>query len=371
MKTLGIIFSNAETESLYEITRKRSTASIPFGGRYRLIDFALSDMVEAGITNVAVLAQKNYQSLMDHLGSGKDWDLSRKNGGLVIFPPFSSYKSDNMSSSRLELLKSIKSYIQKQNPEVVILTDSDSVNAVNISEALKQHEERHADVTIVYKKQTVTKDLRNNLNLQLDANKRIIAASLVTNTAKSGNVSLNITIISRPVLIGLLEDAISRGLSSFYNEVIYPNINSLRVYGYEYKGVYMHISNMENYFKSNMELLDPKVRKAVFEQENHGVYTKVRDSAPTKYGEKVYVDNSFIADGCVIEGNVVNCILFRGVKVGPGSKIKNCILMQDTVVGSNVKLDSVITDKNVIISDRANLAGCEKLPYYISKGSRL
>ena len=144
MKAAGLIFSNIHDASIPELTKPRTMASIPFGGRYRLIDFALSDMVEAGVTNVAVLAQKNYQSLMDHLGAGKDWDLSRKNGGLVIFPPFSSYKSDSVSASRLELLNSIKSYINKQNPEVVILTDSDSVNAVNISEVLKQHDEKRA-----------------------------------------------------------------------------------------------------------------------------------------------------------------------------------------------------------------------------------
>lgn len=179
MKSLGIIFSNVESESLHEITRKRTTASIPFGGRYRLIDFALSNLVSADITSVAVLAQRNYQSLMDHMGSGKDWDLSRRNGGLIIFPPFSNYKSDILYSTRLEALKSIFGYISKQKTDNVVLMDSDSVNVIDISDALAKHEENRADITIVYKKMKVTSDLSSNLTINLDSFDRVTGAHFV------------------------------------------------------------------------------------------------------------------------------------------------------------------------------------------------
>ena len=192
MRALGVIFSNSEAESLYEITRRRTTGSIPFGGRYRLIDFALSNMVSARISNVAVLTQRNYQSLMDHLGSGKEWDMSRKNGGLVIFPPFSSHKSDSLYSTRLEALKSIKSYIEKQNPEIVVLSDSDGVNTVNLQEVLEKHEENRADITITYKNMSVSSDLIHNLNLNMDSFGRVVSAKLKTPINALANLSINL-----------------------------------------------------------------------------------------------------------------------------------------------------------------------------------
>ena len=188
MRALGVIFSNSEAESLYEITRKRTTGSIPFGGRYRLIDFALSNMVSARISNVAVLTQRNYQSLMDHLGSGKEWDMSRKNGGLVIFPPFGSHKSDSLYSTRLEALKSIKSYINKQNPEIVVLTDSDSVNTIDLQEVIEKHEANRADITIVYKNMEVTSDLVNSLNITVDSFDRITSAKIKTPMGQKANL---------------------------------------------------------------------------------------------------------------------------------------------------------------------------------------
>ena len=371
MKAIGIIFANAETESLYEITRKRTTASIPFGGRYRLIDFALSNMVSAGITSVAVLAQKNYLSLMDHLGSGKDWDLSRRNGGLVIFPPYSSHRSDALNANRLDGLKSLVAYVKKFADDCVVLTDSDSVNAIDMHDVLEQHEANRADITIVYKNTNVTKDLRNNLNIEVAENGRVIDATVKTNTNIVANVCLNVLVINKNTLLGLIEDAISRGLVDLYTDIIYPNISALRVFGYNYDGIYMHISNMENYYNSNMSLLNEDVREKLFGLPHHGIFTKVRDSAPTKYGNDCKVENSFIADGCEIEGTVINSILFRGVKVGAGSVVKDCILMQDTIVRNNVELQCVITDKNVEIDDRNRLSGCEKLPYYLGKGTRV
>lgn len=371
MNNIGIIFSNVESESLYEITRKRTTGSIPFGGRYRLIDFALSDLVSANITSVAVLAERNYQSLMDHLGSGKDWDLSRRNGGLTIFPPLSSYKSAGLPTTRLDALKNIVGYINKQNCENVILMDTGNVNTIDLTEALNEHERNHADFTIVYKKMEVTEDLRNNLSIEVDSFSRITKGWLRSEVGKEANVSLNVWIIKKDILLGLIDDAISKGLTDLLSEVIYPNLTSLRVFGYKYQGIYMHISNMENYYKHNMELLKSKVRENLFELASHTIFTKVRDSVPTKYGENVEIVNSFIADGCEIEGKVINSILFRGVHVAAGSVVKDSILMQDTHVGTNVNLKCVITDKNVVITDRNTLAGCEKHPYYIGKNVRV
>lgn len=369
MKAAGIIFANLENEMLDELTRKRTTASIPFGGRYRLIDFALSNIVSADIVDVAVIAQKNYQSLMDHVGSGKDWDLSRRNGGLTIFPPFSNYKSDFLSTNRLEALKTIIGFISKTKEDNIVLMDCDSVNVINFEEVLRQHEETRADITVLYQTTEVPSVLKNHMSFEVNEKGKITKGVLKSEVGKISNVSINVWVFRRRLLQSMITEAISFGQSDFYRDLILNNINSLHVYGYKYDGIYLPITSMEDYFKNNMKLLNPSIRSAIFEQDNHRIYTKVRDSAPTRFGKNANVVNSFIADGCEIEGTVINSILFRGVKVGKGTVIENSILMQDTIVGNNVSLNYVITDKNVAIRDRNHLAGCENIPYYLSKNA--
>ena len=369
MKALGIIFSNIHNETIDELTRKRTSASIPFGGRYRLIDFALSNLINANIVNVGVLAQKNYQSLMDHVGSGKDWDLSRKNGGLVIFPPYGSYKSDILYSNRLEALISIRGWIEKQKEDYVVLMDCDSANVIDLTDVLRQHINNHADITILYRSGICTPDLASHMDLQLDETNRVVKADLKSKVGQVTNSSINVWIINRRLLQGLLEDATSQGLESFHRDILFNNIKSLKIYGHQHTGSYLHVNTMENYFKHSMSLLNEETRDKLFSIKNHRVYTKVRDSAPTRYGFDAHVENSFIADGCEIEGTVINSVLFRGVKVGKGTVIKNSILMQDTITGSNVALNYVVTDKNVTIRDRNTLSGCEKIPYYLGKNT--
>ena len=146
-------------------------------------------------------------------------------------------------------------------------------------------------------------------------------------------------------------------------------MNSLKIYRYDFQGYYAGIDSLSAYYKHNMELLEKEIRDELFGERD--IYTKVRDSAPSKYGENAIVKNSLISDGCEIEGVVENSILFRGVKVGKGAVVKNSIVMQDNIIGQNTALDCVITDKNVVVSDRKTLGGCAELPYYIPKGTRL
>lgn len=367
MNAAGIIFANLQNEMLDELTRKRTTASLPFGGRYRLIDFALSNIVSADITNVAVIAQKNYQSLMDHVGSGKDWDLSRRNGGLTIFPPFSNYKSDFLFTNRLEALKTIRGFISKVKDDIIVLMDCDSVNVIDFEEVIDMHIATQADITVLYQECVVPSTLKNHMSFEIDKSKRVIKGTLTSDEGKIAKVGINVWVINRRLLQSAVDEAISLGQNNFERDIILNNIPSLRVFGYEYKGIHLPITSMEDYYKNNMKLLNSDIRKAIFEQDNHHIYTKVRDSAPTRYGSEAKVINSFIADGCEIEGTVINSILFRGVKVGKNTVIKDSILMQDTITGSDVTLECVITDKNVAIRDRNHLAGCEKIPYYLSK----
>ncbi len=368
MNALGIIFSNIHDNNLPELTTERTMASIPFLGRYRLIDFALSNMINSGITKVGVITKSNYQSLMDHVGSGKDWDLARKNGGLMILPPFGVQENSMVYNTRLEALKGVSGFLNKSTQDYVIMTDSDFVCSMDLKQILKFHKEKQADVTMVY---TVKgrKEISgiNNIMFKVDEDSRVTELLFDPQLEDGMNLYSNIMLIKRSLLCSLIAESLAHGKRSFSKDVLACNTQNMKIYGYEYKGYMSTISSLQNYYDISLGLLDREKRHQLFNETE--IYTKVKDSVPTKYGASAVVKNSIVADGCVIEGEVYNSIIFRGVKVARGTVVKNSILMQDTITGENVTLNSIITDKDVVIRDNRTLSGCETHPFFISKGS--
>lgn len=375
MNAAGLIFSNIHDQSIPQLTNNRTMASVPFGCRYRLIDFALSNMVNSNITKVGIITHNNYQSLLDHIGTGKDWDLSRRSGGIKILPPFiTSYTSpeaNRLYTTRLEALIGVMSFIRRCNEENIVMSDCDAICNIDISDALKQHSDTNADITIIGACLSSGNHENNTslITLETDDNK-LVGVSRGTPSA-GAEVSTNIVIVKRSYLISALNEASSRGYSHFYMDLISKNINKDKFFVYHHKGYYNIIGSLEAYFSCNMELLSPDKRKELFESPNAPVYTKVRNSAPTKYTENAVVKNAYIADGCVIDGKVENSIIFRGVKVGKDAVVKNSIILQDTYIGSDVSLNCVITDKNVVINDGRILSGHQTMPFFIGKGMRV
>ena len=366
---LGIIFANLNEENVPELVRRRTMASIPFGGRYRLIDFALSNMVNSGITTVGLMTSNNYRSLIDHIGSGKEWDLARKDGGLILLPPFSE-KNDKLYTTRLEALSSLVGFLSRRKEKYLVLTDCDGVAKFDIADILDYHEEKEAEITLV----THYGKIGHRSGFMLvnaDESGRVneIELSPHVKEGTKANIYVNVMVINRQFLLNLVEDSIAHGFTSISNDILVKQYKTLKIYAYNFKGYYAGIDSMEAYYKHNMELLEKEVRDELFGERD--IYTKVRDSAPSKYGENAIVKNSLISDGCVIEGVVENSILFRGVKVEKGAVVRNSIIMQDNIIGANTSLDCVITDKNVVISDKKTLSGCKELPYFIQKGTRL
>lgn len=366
---IGIIFANLHEENVPELVRRRTMASIPYGGRYRIIDFVLSNMVNSGITTVGLMTSNNYRSLIDHIGSGKDWDLARKDGGLILLPPFSE-KHDKLYTTRLEALNSVTGFLNRRKEKYVVLTDCDGVMRVDIADIIEQHENKNADITLVthYGKVGNRKDFML-VNTDNDGRVNEIKLSPHVADGTKADIFINMMVINRQFLLNLVEESVTHGFISFESDILIKQLDSLKIYRYDYQGYYAGIDSMSAYYKHNMELLDKDVRDELFGARD--IYTKVRDSAPSKYGEGAVVKNSLISDGCEIEGVVENSILFRGVKVAKGAVVKNSIVMQDNIIGQNTALDCVITDKNVVISDRKTLGGCATLPYYIPKGTRL
>ncbi|MBE5742159.1 MAG: glucose-1-phosphate adenylyltransferase subunit GlgD [Clostridiales bacterium] len=364
---LGLIFSNIHDDNMPELTVKRTVASIPFCGRYRLIDFALSNMVNSDIAKVGVITKSNYQSLMDHIGSGKDWDLARHYGGLYILPPFGVLENNSLYTTRLEALKNVIGFLNKSTEDYVVMSDSDMVCNIDFKPIIKRHEETNALITCVYverQRDTVVGNANAFVKINGDG---VITEMSFDSKAKSVNLYTNICVVERRMLINLIADALSHGKMHFLKDLVIPEIKTGRVMAYKHEGYYEEITSLLKYYEESMRFLDRNTREEVFRKAN--VYTKVKDSAPTRYGDNSVVKNSLVADGCQIEGEVYNSIIFRGVKVGRGTVVKNSILMQNTITGENITLNCVIADKNVVIKDGRTLSGHETHPFFLSKGT--
>ena len=376
MKVAGLIFSNIHDASIPELTKPRTMASIPFGGRYRLIDFALSNMVNSDITTVGLITHNNYQSLLDHIGTGKDWDLARRSGGIRILPPFitsGTRGDDRLYNTRLQALVGVKNFVENCGADHIIISDCNMICNIDYTDAVDNHIANNADITIITK--TVN---TNELKFPLDKYIRVVTSNdkneivdYVPYDNQQGelHINTNMMIIKRSYLLALITEADARGYDSFSRDVIMRNLGKHSFFSFEYDGYFNYIDSMQKYFFCNMKMLDSSKRKLVFHVKNRPIYTKVRNSAPTRYTESAKVTNSIIADGCVIEGVVENSILFRGVKVGKGTVIKNSILLQNTYTGDDVYLNCVVTDKDVTIKNGKMLSGHETLPFYIGKGT--
>ncbi|MCH3972653.1 MAG: glucose-1-phosphate adenylyltransferase subunit GlgD [Oscillospiraceae bacterium] len=363
---LGIIFSNMYDDKVRELTETRTMASVPFGGRYRLIDFVLSNMVNSGINKVGVITKSNYQSLMDHLGSGKAWDLSRKREGLFILPPFSNGNSE--CNTRIESLASVMRFLSHSNEKYVFLSDSDYVCNIDCKKMLASHVESDADVTVAYRFGRIPDKYPDPISYEIDPDGMVRDALIQPNLDGACNYSLPMIVIGRELLIKLISDCVSRNLYDFERDFVQRNIQNYRFHGYEFTGFFRSICSMNDYFESNMALMQPKVRSELFTPERP-IYTKVRDDLPARYGLGSKVSNSLVADGCIIDGEIENCVLFRGVHIGKNSKVSNCVVMQDSHIGEDCKLDYVIMDKDVTIKDERSLMGFQSYPVFINKGS--
>ena len=369
---LGIIFPNSYDSLVPDLVSERLMASIPFASRYRMCDFMISSMVHCGIDNISILVRKNYHSLLDHLGNGREWDLARKNGGLNIVPPFAQ-KQIKVFSGRIEALESIRGYLMKQTEKYVILSDANIAVNFDFNALLDEHIKSGADVTMVYRKQEIPQSLIRQSTAGMDLYYALgingdRVSKIYINPKESGemNFSLNIYVIDRELLIRMVDEAYLHGDVYFVRDILEKKIDQLDVRGFCYDGYVAHIHDMNSYFEENMRLLKEENLNALFS--GNQIYTKIRDDNPTRYINGAKAKNVMVADGCVIEGEVENSVLFRGVKIGKGAKVKNCVLMQDTVIEDNASVEYVITDKNVTISEGKSLTGNDTFQVYVAKG---
>ena len=364
VKVAGVIFSNSNDNALKELTSMRSMASLPFGCRYRLIDFTLSSFVNAGINNIGIITSQNYRSLMDHVGSGIYWDLDRKNGGLSIVPPFISgkkeYKGDADAANRaLE-------YVNRHPCDYVVLCESGIVANVDVQALINYTVEKGADVTLLYRESETADKFSNTLSIKLDSDNKVTEISDAKESKNGGNLTVGYVVFTREAFVELVLNARESSENTGFSTIFAKIGSKFKVYGFKHSGYIGIMDSRKAYFENTMKLLDEKVRNDLF-RKDRPIFTKVKDDMPTRYGTHSSVENSIIADGCVIDGTVKNCVLFRGVRVKKGAVVENSILMQGVEVRENSTIKYIVSDKNAVIGGKEPIKGTDHKAFLIKK----
>ncbi len=364
----GILFAYRSDANLGELTRPRNTCSLPFGGRYRLIDFMLSNCVNAGITDVGVVVHQSYQSLLDHLGSGKDWDLSRKHGGLRILPPF-SYTELGHGEYRgsMEALAGVYDYLEDIRQDYVLLAWGDIAINLPVAEVFEQHLSSGADITMVCTP-TLKGAPRFSEYVEISEEGRITDLSIHPTAADKALESLEVYILSKRLLMDMVDYCSAHDVTNFSRGVLQPRMKSLKMMPYVHRGYVGRFQSVGDYYQRSMDLLDPSIRADLFNPARP-IRTKDQSNPSTYYGPDAKSTRSLVADGCFIEGEVENSILARGVIVEKGAKVTDSVLMQGTVVKAGASLSYVIADKDVTVNEGRMLMGHATYPLAIAKGS--
>lgn len=367
MNVTGIIFANDGTVST--LTEKRTLASLPFGGRYRQVDFALSNLACAGIHRVGIVTRHSYQSLMNHVGSGEEWGLEMEEGGLEYLTPYSSSKVSDYRG-KLESLYSAMSFLEYGNDdELLVMIDSAILSNIDLSKVIASHVESGRDITLVTKSGIANGSRLLDLAVKLDKKGEIADMAVDYAAPADYEASMDIFVLNKRWLIEQVKEHIAHNLYHMDRDLVLGQWqkNALTINVYSFDGLAMYNESVEEYFANSLSLTQKAVREDLFGR-NHPVYTKVRDRVPTYYGENCSIENCSVADGCILEGVVKNSVLFRQVTIAPGAEVESCVIMNDTVVGEGAQLKYVILDKDVTVRPYAQMIGTPTNPIIIGRG---
>ncbi len=377
MNTAGIIFSNLNENKLSRLTADRTLAAVPFACRYRLIDFALSNMVNAGISSISVITNYNYRSLLDHIGSGKDWDLARRRGGISLLSPFQTatpQQHPEVYRTHLEALASIRSSIEEMKEELLVLSDCEYIANIDLTYYIERHRGSGADMTILtFPAGQVPVGGRPRLFVSSNDEGRVERASVSVMPPKGyPSLSIDCFIVNRLFLLSLLGEAERKKYSSLSRDILAKDPHRYSIRTDIYEGQIASVGSFEDYFTESIRLTrDKGFREALLSNPRLPILTKVHNSSPILYRGESCVRESMIADDCVIEGTVENSVLFRGVKIGRGSVVRNCVLFAGTVIGEGSMLNCLLADKSVRIGNGRTLSGHSTMPMYIEKGRKV
>jgi len=365
---VGLCLSDPHPDRAGDGSPIRTLSAAHFAGRYRLVDFMLSNMVKSKVKNIGMILNSHYQSLIGHIGMGKEWDLARKSGGVTFFPPYHADERKGVNNELDGPLQRASEFLAENDFEYVILADSSVVMNIDYRPAIEAHKRSGADITAIYTKKVITPGERENaVVFDIDEDGRVVGIGSGASLNDTLNLSLGSFIMPKKIFMRLTVGEKNCGMLRFSKAILADSLQRLNVRSFEFKGYCAHISSVETFFHYNMEMLDSDKRNALFDFEGRHISTNRRDSLPTRYGKNAEIKNSIVADGCKIEGTLINSVVCRNVRIGAGAVVKNCILQDGTIVDKGASLDCVITDRLVVISEKRSMAGYRTYPLYIEK----
>ena len=367
MNAMGIIFANDGT--IGALTEKRTMASLPFGGRYRQVDFALSNLSAAGVRHVGIITRHSYQSLMNHIGSGEEWGMELEEGGLEFLTPYAMSRTDNYRG-KLESLYSAMAFLEYgEEDEYVFMIDSAILSNIDLNSVLDSHIASGCDVTVVTKAGIANGAKQLDLAVKLDESGKIVDMAVDYVAPADYLASMDIFVLSKKWLARQVKEHIAHNLYHMDRDLVLGQWQkgNIAVNVYQFMGTAMYNESVEEYFANSLALINKKTRHDLFHY-NHPVYTKVRDRVPSFYGENCDVARCIVADGCMLGGKASDSVLFRNVTIYPGAEVENCLIMNDTVIGEGAELKNVILDKDVTVRPGAKLCGTPTNPIIIRRG---
>ncbi len=367
MHVMGIIFTN--DASLGELTNKRTMASLPFGGRYRQVDFALSNLSAAGVRHVGIVARHSFQSLMNHIGDGEEWGLELEEGGLEFLTPYAQSTSHTYRG-KLESLYSAMDFLEYGgDDEYLVMIDSAVLSNIDLNDVIEKHIASGKDVTVVTKSGIANGKKVLDLALKLDDQGEVCDMVVDYAADDSYVASMDIFVLNKKWLVNKVNEHIAHNLFHMDRDLVLGGWRNgeVSVNVYPFAGIAMFNESIEEYFQNSLALTKKNVRHDLFHY-NHPVYTKVRSRVPTYYGENCEIENCIVADGCMLDGEAEDSILFRQVTICEDAEVENCVIMNDSVVGEGAKLEYVILDKNVTVRPGTVLVGTKRNPIIVKRG---
>jgi len=362
-KTLGIILNN-QSNNLSTLTGHRNPITLPFFARYRLIDFAMSNMVNSKISKIGIVASDKYRSLLDHVGTGQEWGLSRKSQSLIILQGTRKLETTDRPHINLVDFEKNRMVFERSRYDNVLLAAPNVVCHIDYSKVLDAHDKMGGDITFICRDLREVEQEKDNLYLKVDDDGNIL--KLQFDSRKGCNKRLaSKLVLKKDIMLKILDIAGEIGEYELLS-LIKSNLDFFKVKCYTFSGYMRKIKTIEDYFNTSMQLLDTEISCELFTGEDT-VYTKIKDNHPTLYKHSSKVKRAAVASGSVICGHVEDSILFRNIRQKSGSIITNSILMEGCSIGENVELDYVIADRNVVISDNIVIKGTHKTPVVLQK----
>ena len=370
MKAVGIILAGGKNERLGALTKNRATSALPVGSCYRAIDFPLSNMTNSGISKVAIITQYNPRSLHDHLSSPKWWDLGSKQGGMFVFSPYLSSDNSLWFRGTADSIYQNLTYLKRSNDPYVIISSGDCVYKMDYNDIINYHESKDADITIAYRQVPETEDIRMYGVMNLDPEERLIDLEEKPLEPSSDLASIGVYVISRPLLIELVETIISEGRYDLVRDLFSRYRKRLRIYGYRFDGYWCNLGSLHSYFDCNMDFLRREVRQ-LFVNQFPFIKTKPKDEPPAKFNNHAHITDCLVGSGAILNGHANRSVIFRRVYTGEHSSITNAILMESAYIGNHCVVQNAILDKDVILHNGAKVIGTPESPVIIAKGTEV